>query len=279
MLVEIMLTPLLSAASAITTGAYRVKNFYDTAQMITGNVKSGYDVVASSGGGAVMLAATTFVSYFGIEAYRSISSAIYHGLDNHTRSAAGNIGAVLAHSIPPQRNSYDNNARARVFVAGIVSIIFQWIQHQGATAMRDSTIRESARRKTAENMLDYDKRRIDQHGGDGGRPMMFYDTYRNHRYYTGDASYMDFSAGSLDISSLILRPIVNVLVGVSVQVENIFFQTGNFDHLHFLNNVFQSIGLYEIIVYALRKHEWSLIQSALMMVLKPPKQINARRRR
>jgi hypothetical protein len=265
-------------ASGAIPAAYQVWQAWRTATVVAANVNNGVNLAVSAGTSAAMFATSTFVSYFGVEAYKSVSSAIHYGIYNHAKT--GN--AVIAHSPPhiaAPRNAYDNSVRARVFIAGIVSIIFQWIQYQGAVAMRERTIIETTMQNASTTMKDVDKRRFQRHGIEAGRQPMFLETYQAHPYYRGDGSYFDFKAGSLDVSSVILRPILNVLVGVSVQVENVFFQTGNFDHLHFLSNLFQSVGLYEIIVHSLRRHDWSLIQSALTTFLKTPKQINARHRR
>ena len=269
---------ILGAAGAIPA-AYQAWQAWQTATTFATNVNTGVNLAVSAGTSAAMFATSTFVSYFGVEAYKSISSAIHYGIDNHAKTDKTNIDAVIAHSKHPPHNAYDNNMRARVFIAGIVSIIFQWIQYQGAVAMRERTIVGTTMQNASANMKEVDKRRYQRHGIEVGRQMMFLETYQHHPYYRGDGSYFDFKAGSLDVSSIILRPILNALVGVSVQVENVFFQTGNFDHLHFLSNVFQSVGLYEIIVHSLRRHEWSLIQTALTTFLKTPKQINARHRR
>lgn len=263
--------------------AYNAKSIWDFGQKAlavadtAGKVASGAASVVDSGGAAVMVAATTFVSYYGMEAYRSMYSTIFDGLNHHARK-----GTIDANLIRYDGMHTHNNTRARVFIAGIVSIIFQWIQHQGALAMRDRTMRENVRQKFASaSMTEIDKQRIENYrdGGIDDGAMMLYGTYNKHPYYRGEKSYTDLRHIDLDVSSIILRPILNVLVGISVQVENIFFQTGNFDHVHFLSNLFQSIGLYEIIVHVTRQHEWSLIQTALMTFLKKPKQINARRRR
>ena len=262
---------LLGAAPA----AYQAWQAWRTATLVAANVNTGVNFAVSAGTSAAMFATSTFVSYFGVEAYKSISSAIHYGIDNHAKT--GKTAAVIVHSraAPP----HNDNMRARVFIAGIVSIIFQWIQYQGAVAMRERTIIETTMQNASANMRDVDKRRFHQHGIEAGRHPMFLEAYQAHPYYRGDGSYFDFKAGRLDVSSVILRPILNALVGVSVQFENVFFQTGNFDHIHFLSNLFQSVGLYEIIVHSLRRHEWSLIQSALTTFLKAPKQINARHRR
>jgi hypothetical protein len=265
--------------------AYNAKSIWDFGQRTlavadtAGKMASGAASVVDGGGAAVMVAATTFVSYYGMEAYRSMYSTIFDGLNHHAKRGA--IGALLNRS---DEIHTQNTPRARVFIAGIVSIIFQWIQHQGALAMRDRTMRENVRQKFASaSMTEIDKQRIENYrdGGIDDGAMMLYGTYNKHPYYRGEKSYTDLRhiLVDLDASSIILRPILNVLVGISVQVENIFFQTGNFDHVHFLSNLFQSIGLYEIIVHVTRQHEWSLIQTALMTFLKKPKQINARRRR
>jgi len=263
--------------------AYNAKSIWDFGQKAlavadtAGKVASGAASVVDSGGAAVMVAATTFVSYYGMEAYRSMYSTIFDGLNHHARK-----GTIDANLIRYYGMHTHNTTRARVFIAGIVSIIFQWIQHQGALAMRDRTMRENVRQKFASaSMTEIDKQRIENYrdGGIDDGAMMLYGTYNKHPYYRGEKSYTDLRHIDLDVSSIIIRPILNVLVGISVQVENIFFQTGNFDHVHFLSNLFQSIGLYEIIVHVTRQHEWSLIQTALMTFLKKPKQINARRRR
>jgi len=263
--------------------AYNAKSIWDFGQRTlavadtAGKMASGAASVVDGGGAAVMVAATTFVSYYGMEAYRSMYSTIFDGLNHHARK-----GTIDANLIRYDGMHTHNTTRARVFIAGIVSIIFQWIQHQGALAMRDRTMRENVRQKFASaSMTEIDKQRIENYrdGGIDDGAMMFHDTYNKNAYYRGEKSYTDLRHIDLDVSSIILRPILNVLVGISVQVENIFFQTGNFDHVHFLSNLFQSIGLYEIIVHVTRQHEWSLIQTALMTFLKKPKQINARRRR
>ena len=267
---NIMFGMILGAAGAIPA-AYHAWQAWQAATAVAATVNT----AVSAGTSAAMFATSTFVSYFGLEAYHSISSAIHYGIDNHAKT--GKTAAVIVHSrVAPPHN---DNMRARVFIAGIVSIIFQWIQYQGAVAMRERTIIETTMQNASANMRDVDKRRFHQHGIEAGRHPMFLEAYQAHPYYRGDGSYFDFKAGTLDVSSVILRPILNALVGVSVQVENVFFQTGNFDHLHFLSKLFQSVGLYEIIVHSLRRHEWSLIQSALTTFLKTPNQINARHRR
>jgi hypothetical protein len=260
-----MLAPLVNYGATVAVKAMVPIAF--NAMVPTGVMQGNLN--ATNAGGAIMVAASTFVSYFGIEAYKSIASAINNGLNNHAGTAPRR--AIATHAGEP------DNPRSRVFIAAVVAIIFQWLQHRGAIRMRDATMIEAARRRSAETMDPKDKRRLEQHGG--AAPMMLYHTYSQQPYYTGGKPYMDFSTMDFDLSSIIVRPILNVLVGISVQVEQIFFQTGNFDHLHVLNKLFQSFGLYEIVVYATRKHEWSLIQTALMTFLKTPTGINARRRR
>ena len=241
---------------------------FGTLATLASTAKFAHDTVQSfnSGSGAVTLAIGTFVSYFGIDAYKSITSAIHNGVDSTSEHRV-----QKRHEKPAD---FDDIGK-QVFISGVIAIIVQWIQYQGALRMRDKTMREAARLRRINSMSAIDRSRL---GGDAGeRPMIFYDAYKDNPYYSGGNSYMNLGNMTADISSIIVRPIINVIVGVAAHVEQIFFQTGNLDHLHVLGNLFKSIGYYEIMVYSLRKHDWSLIQNALKSFLTGPRRINVRR--
>lgn len=207
---------------------------YSTAQAVStaGNAVNQAGVLAAA-------SITTFVSYFGIEAYRGLYSSVRHGLNRSSGAADGKSSAAHVPVVGGQH--------AQVFLAGFAAIVFEWIQFQGARKMKDYTMR-----------------------GDSGMP--FYGAYAKHPYYRGEQSYSDIKG---DWSGMIVRRIVNMMVGVSVQMEQIFFQTGNFDHLTMVSNLFQTIGFYEILVYALRMHGWSPIQTALTTILRGSNRIKA----
>lgn len=188
------------------------------------------------------IAIGTFIAYFGKDAYSRVSTALYHGLGAPPR--------WWRQTPPPSMGPKVKSMYGHVFIAGVAAMVLEWIQYQGAHKMREYTRR--------------------------GPSTLFYETYKKHPYYRGEQSYLSLFTAPGNALDILMRRTVNTLVGVSVQVEQMFIQNGNFDHLQFISNMFQALGFYELMVFMLHMHGMSPVQNMLSMIVSQSTRIKGR---
>lgn len=262
------------------------------------------------------LGIAAFVSFYGEKLYRRLSNTIHIEMHdnlqkkhyNHHTTTTDHNNVHKKTNTSHHTNNDDiglqiktNNSESlkiseKVLMAGVITIVLNWLQYRGASKMRAYMLRID--RHETKQFSDSDTRRLqtwkrfnnkashpddDSHnnnddydvddddiittigGGVGNstkKDMFLYNLYKPHSYYNNK----DKDVPSGDDQWSIMRAIFNMLVGVSIQFSNNKTKQNDNDPTQFLITALKGVGFFEILCQSLHLYGWSPLNATLLAI-------------
>lgn len=264
----------------------------------------------------VAMGTASFVAFYGLQKYTGMSTMIHSELndslqtrivsktdDTHHSSnkSSRNQRKFYGHTKANQDDRIqrhritDLKTGERVFIAGLVSIVLNWLHYRGASEMRQYI---NCIEREARNTSHIDSKRIQRwnyfhdHHDDGSvddnvtnhfhedttetqhgiNPSQSYlqDLYKTHLYYycgtqtnVNDTrhTYLQWGGGG---RWSIMRTLLNTMLGISLQFTSSSQKNTKEDPTQFLITLLKSLGFFEIFCQALHLYGWSPLNGALL---------------